>query len=157
MPELHAALAAARWGQDASWDRAARHIGDQLRPFALLAHEFCPWSDILRRLFHDLVRMPPTAPGPLLPKKLSRMIPRGLIRWEPLRHALRRWRPREGDRVLAELHRQVFRERGYERDLWICWEDGRRLTYPGRASWNIAQARSDCRWRNAVWLMGPGS
>jgi hypothetical protein len=109
----------------------------------------------VRRLFHDLVTMSPADRAPPLPPPLSTPIPRGLRRWEPLRQALRRWRRRETDRVLAALHERVFRERGYERDLWIRWEDGRRLTYPGRASSSVVPEGSDCRWANAVRLMGP--
>jgi hypothetical protein len=156
MPELHAALAAVRWRQSASWKQAAKHIGAPLRPFALLADEFCPWADSLRVLFHDLVRSSPRDPAPVLPPPISRPIPRGLVRWKPLRQALRRWRRREGDRVLADLHQRVFSERGYEHDVWIRWEDSRRLTYPGRASSGVAQEGSDCRWSNAVRLMRPG-
>ena len=156
MPNLRAALAAVRWRRSPAWKEAARHIGDAQRPFALLADEFCPWADRVRSLFHDLVRMSPADSAPGLPPPLSKPIPRGLSRWEPLRHALRRWSRRESDRVLADLHERVFRERGYERDLWICWEDGRRLTYPGRASSSVVPEGSDCRWANAVRLMRPG-
>lgn len=156
MPNLHEALAAVRWQRSPSWKHAARHTGDALRPYALLADEFCPWADGLRSLFHDLVRISPTDPAPRLPPRLSTPVPRGLSRWEPLRHALGRWRQRDADRVLADLHEHVFRERGYERDLWIRWEDGRRITYPARASSSVVPEGSDCRWANAVRLMRPG-
>jgi len=155
MPNLRAALTAVRWRQRPAWKEAARHIGDAQRPFSLLADEFCPWADLVRGLFHDLVTMSPASHAPQLPPALSTPIPRGLGRWEPLRHSLRRWRRHEADRVLADLHERVFRERGYERDLWMRWEDGRRLTYPGRASSSVVPEGSDCRWANAVRLMRP--
>lgn len=156
MPDLHAALSAVGWRQSPSWKQAATHIGAAQRPFALLADEFCPWADDLRGLFHKLVQSPPKNPAPVLPSPLSRPIPPALSRWEPLKHVLRRWRRREGDRVLADLHRRVFAERGYEHDLWIRWEDGRRHPYLSRASSSVTSEGSDCRWANAVGLMRPG-
>lgn len=156
MPELFAALVSVGWCDKPSWKQAARQIGAARRPFALLADQFCPWADRLREQFHQLIRSSPKDPVPVLPPPILGAIPRGLKRWEPLRRALRHWRLREGDRVLADLHKQVFTERGYERDLWIRWEDGRRLTYPGRASSSVVREGSDCRWRNAVRLMRPG-
>lgn len=155
MSNLRDALAAVRWRQGPAWKEAAKHIGKAQRPFALLADEFCSWADHVRSLFHDLVRMSPASAAPLLPPSLLTPIPQGLNSWRPLRHALRRWRRHEADRVLADLHEQVFRERGYERDLWIRWEDGRRVTYPGRASSSVVPEGSDCRWSNAVKLMRP--
>lgn len=156
MPELYEGLKSTGWRQTAAWKKAAHYIGVTQRPFALLAEEFCPWADLLRRQFHTIVRSSPQETAPVLPPALSQPIPRMLKRWGPLRHALRRWRRREGNRVLADLHKQVFTERGYERDLWLCWEDGRRLTYPGRASSTVVPEGSDCRWANAVQLMRPG-
>lgn len=157
MPDLHRALSAMRWRRTRSWGQAALHIGPSLTQYASLAHEFIPWADALRELFHQLIRSAPTAPTPKLPSPLRGTIPDALARWEPLRHALRAWRRKHADRVLANLHRRVFSERGYERDLWIQWEDGRRITYPGRASFNVAAEGSDCRWANAVTLMRPGA
>ena len=156
MPDLYAALKNTGWRQGAAWKKAAQYIGVTQRPFALLAEEFCPWADLLRKQFHTIVRSSPKEPPPVLPPPLSQPIPRMLKRWEPLRRALRRWRRREGDRVLADLHKQLFTERGYERDLWVCWEDGRRFTYPGRANSTVVPEGSDCRWANAVQLMRPG-
>jgi hypothetical protein len=157
MPELHAALAAVGWRQRPSWRKAAQYIGPAQRPFALLADEFCPWADNLRGLFHVLIQSPPKDLAPMLPHRLSHPIPPQLKRWESLRRALRRWRRREGDRVLADLHRRVFAERGYEHDLWIRWEDGRRHPYPSLASSSVSSEGSDCRWANAVRLMKPGT
>lgn len=156
MQDLHAALAAVGWRERAAWNMAAKHIGAAQRPFALLADKFCPWADDLRGLFDELVQLPPKDTAPLLPPPLSRPIPRGLKRWEPLRKSLRSWRRREADRVLADLHRRVFSERGYEHDLWIRWEDGRRHPYPSRASSSGSTEGSHCRWANAVQLMKPG-
>jgi hypothetical protein len=157
MPGLHGALANAGWRTTMAWKHAARHIGESLRPFALLAHAFCPWADELRVLFHELVRASARARSPKLPPPLAAAIPRGLASWDVLRPSLRRWHRSAADRVLADLHQRVFTERGYGRDLWIRWEDGRRFASPGRASWAISPEGSDCRWANAVRLMGPGS
>jgi hypothetical protein len=156
MPDLYAALESRGWQKSAAWKKAAQHIGAIQRPYALLAEAFCPWADLLREQFHAIVQSSPKEPAPVLPPPLAQPIPRGLKRWEPLRSALRHWRGREADRVLADLHNEVFTERGYERDLWICWEDGRRMTYPGRASLTVVPEGSDCRWANAVQLMRPG-
>jgi hypothetical protein len=156
MPELYTALKSAGWRETASWKQAAQHIGPAQRPYALLADEFCPWADHLREQFHLLIRSSREDRAPVLPPPLSREIPRELKRWEPLRDALRHWRRRQGDCVLAHLHMQVFTERGYERDLWIRWEDGRRVTWPGRVSFSVMREGSDCRWANAVRLMRPG-
>jgi hypothetical protein len=82
-------------------------------------------------------------------------IPSDLSRWQPIKHALKRWRRKKADCVLANLHEAVFRERGYESDLWIRWEDGRRVNYPSRANLNIVPEGSDCRWSNAVRLLRP--
>ena len=155
MPHLRVALAAARWRSEPAWKVAAHNIGGKLRPFALLADEFCPWADRMRVLFHNLVQMSPVDRPPALPPPLLTPIPKGLTRWAPLKRAFKQWRSNQPDRVLARLHEQVFRERGYEKDVWIRWEDGRRLTYPGRASSNVTPEGSNCRWENAVALMRP--
>jgi hypothetical protein len=156
MPDLYAALKSARWPKIASWKLAAQYIGPAQRPFALLADQFCPWAEDLRKQFHQLIRSSPKDPAPVLPPRLSRPIPRGLKKWEPLKRALRNWRRREADSVLAELHKQVFTERGYQDELWIRLEDGQRHTSLGRASSSVARDGSDCRWWNAVQLMRPG-
>jgi hypothetical protein len=155
MPHLRSALAAVHWRNEPAWKEAAAHIGAALRPFAILADEFCPWADRIRSLFHELVQLPPTEAAPKLPLPLSAPIPHGLISWEPLKDALKRWQRERPDRVLIELHECAFRERGYERDVWIRWEDDRRFPYSGRASSSIALEGSDCRWANAVRLMRP--
>jgi hypothetical protein len=156
MPNLYAALAVTGWlERPARWGRVAQHIGAAQRPYALLADEFCPWADSLRSLFHTLIQSSPNAPTPTLPLRLSRRIPPQLKRWNALRTSFRSWHRRKGDRVLADLHRRVFSERGYEHDLWMRWEDGRRHAYPARASSSVASEGSDCRWANAVRLMKP--
>ena len=66
MPHLRVALAAARWRSEPAWKVAAHNIGGKLRPFALLAHEFCPWADRMRVLFHNLVQMAPVDRPPAL-------------------------------------------------------------------------------------------
>lgn len=156
MPDLSRALASISWRKRIAWKEASRRLGESLRPYALLAHEFCPWADRLRTLFHELIHARPGASSKFLPPRLSARVPPALRRWDPLRGALSRWRRDAPGRVLAELHEVVFRERGYERDLWLRWEDGKPLSYPGRASLGVAPKGSDCRWGNAVELMGPG-
>jgi hypothetical protein len=153
MPKLHKALCRLGWPKRQTWGRAARWIGDDLRPYALLAHEFCDWAEEVREAFNRLVFEKPGTRIDL-PPALKGWIPPDLERWKPLRKALESWSPREPERVLAQWHGELFSERGYGRDLWVYLDGGRAVTFPGRASGGSSWER-DCRWSNAVQVMGP--
>jgi hypothetical protein len=157
MPHLRKALSTVRWKRKQAWKEASRHIGKELSPYAKLAGEFCTWSYIVRKIFQDLVHMSPKDLAPRLPPPLSTRIPSDLTRWKPLKKALKNWHQKSTDQILADLHKLVFREKGYERDLWLMYEDGRRIPYPARASSNFVTEGSDCRWANAVQLMKSGN
>lgn len=156
MPDQWRALDSVGWTKRPSWRKASDRLGERLKPYAALAAEYCPWADEVRSLFQKLIYAPHEEPSERLPPRLPAKIPSGLKRWDPLRFALKDWRRHEPIRVLANLHGVVFGERGHELDLWLRWEDGRRQAYPGRASFGIATDGGDCRWTNAVLLMGPG-
>jgi hypothetical protein len=157
MPDLERALRAVRWPARQSWRAAARHIGPKLAPYARLAGEFCDWADQVRARFDETVE-DGAIPRTPLPAALTVPIPAALTAWAPLRAALQSWPHYSSDprAMLAELHRRVFLERGYSRDdLWLAREEGRFESCPGIAATRDDPEGSDCRWRNAVWLMGP--
>lgn len=154
MQKLHEALYRLGWPKHQAWGRAARWMGDDLRPYALLANEFCNWAEEVRDAFDRLV-FEKLGTRIDLPPALKSRIPSGLERWKPLRKALGSWSPKEPERLLAKWHREVFSERGYERDLWLQFEDGRTRPFPGRARRRPPGELSDCRWSNAVQVMRP--
>jgi hypothetical protein len=157
MPDLERALRMVRWPERQSWGAAARHIGPKLAPYARLAGKFCDWADQVRARFDETVEDGTLSRTPL-PAALTVPIPAALLAWAPLRDALQDWPHSTSDprAMFAELHRRVFLERGYSGgDLWLVREEGRFDSRPGIAATRGDPEGSDCRWRNAVWLMGP--
>ncbi|MGA2958024.1 MAG: hypothetical protein ABSF48_20140 [Thermodesulfobacteriota bacterium] len=153
MPELYNALSALRWRANMGWGQAAKHMGPRLEPYANLAHVFCPWADTIRSCFDEILHYNPDVD---FPPWLRGKIPTDLKRWDPLRKIAEKWKKGNLENVLADLHKDVFFERGYSRsDLWISIEDGRLLRFPGRADYRPIAEGSDCRWSNAVALMRP--
>jgi len=157
MPDLRRSLAALNWRKTPSWGLAGTHLGPQLRPCARLADEFCSWADELRAYFDDLVQLRGKDPTVPFPSRLRTIIPLGLKHWDPLRKALKRWDIDSPKVVLANLHKDVFKQRGYGRgDLWLAWEDNQITAFPSRGDRRPSNEGSDCRWSNAVALMKPG-
>jgi hypothetical protein len=153
MSGLKTALERLNWPIDANWRSASLLMGKESAGYARLAHEFCPWSEKLRKRFNAILDSPfsNTVYDVGLPLKPD--IPTPLKRWKPLRKQLPTWK-RNDVRTLIDLHRAVFEERGYSKELWIMWEDnGPRIT--GRGSARAVAEGRDCRWRNAVELMKP--
>ncbi|MBI3780618.1 MAG: hypothetical protein HY278_06140 [candidate division NC10 bacterium] len=153
MPHLYDAIQTLHWPTNQAWGRAARFIGNELKPYARLAHEFCGWADEVRAVFDEIVKSAPNARPQDLPARLATPIPRDLLRWKPLRLVLNDWNPKAAPSMLAQLHLAVFRERGYENELWLRREEGKVRLYPGRATTRPPTEGSDCRWANAVNLM----
>lgn len=157
MPDLNRALTAVKWPVDQSWKVAARHMGPKFTSYARLAGTFCDWANQVRACFDEAVvsRAKPSIP---LPGPLTLSIPATLTAWTPLRETLQSWPSSNSDPrvILSELHECIFLERGYSQDdLWLVREDGRLESRPRIAATRDDLEGSDCRWRNAVWLMGP--
>jgi hypothetical protein len=153
MPQLKAALEHLNWPSRANWRGAASLMGKELAVYARLAHEFCPWSEELRKRFNAALDLPPLSAEYDVGPTLKKDIPVPLKRWRPLRKVLLSWKTND-IRTLIDLHTAVFEDRGYSKELWLIWEDNKpRITGRGLARM-VAEGR-DCRWRNAVELMRP--
>ncbi len=157
MPVLDGALASLRYPAQGTqqWTRAAKHMPSGLAPYARLAGAFCPWAAEMRDFFVACVESRCSDKSIRCPKPLAASIPSDLERWEPLRKALARWDKASPVRFMADWHREVFEGRGYGKsDLWLSYEDGRPMAFPGRVS-ATKNVEGDCRWSNAVTLLKP--
>lgn len=156
MPDLNRALAKLNWPIKESWETASSYLGPSLLPYARLAGEFCDWAGHVRALFDQLIKdRAKIERPPELPNRLSMPIPGTLKRWQVLKPSLRQWKVSRAESVLCALHARVFEDRGYEDELWLRFEDGKFRSYPQRASSSVAVGNGDCRWSNAVQVMGP--
>lgn len=151
MPELHEALAALGWPEDEAWQKAANWLGPK-QDYARFAHSFCLWADEVRRKFDSLVFEEARKIGSW--PRLDIQVPSELAgrRWNTVRRLGNLQNVKVSD--LVEWHREEFKDRGRESQVWLDY-DGNKLYSSSRNASRGPQQGSDCRWRNAVWMMKP--